>query len=228
MRLFGLLALASVLVGCAPSVAKQPVGAPPTPVTVTRDEPGGDAADPHVAALERLASAGWGWRNDRRDALHVPMPDWQNWRRVTFWGMPTFAGYRYGDDHHAVIGVWVRDAQPGAKADPETCLDGFAAWGEPKARDFGVRMAEVGRVSQPFQRSRVAVRSVDAHVAALFNSGDYAAAYAGYAIWPGACTIVGVAVPARGAFDAAKRVRDRWVREGFGRLDPRTMTLPPP
>ena len=62
--------------------------------------------------------------------FHVPMPDWQQWRRVTFFGMPTFAGFRYGDEHHAVMGIWVRENAGGAKLSPAECLDRFESWAD--------------------------------------------------------------------------------------------------
>src|SRR5690606_3693419 len=85
---------------CGSSGVTQPPGAPPSPHTVTVAEPGGDAHDPHKAALERQLKEPWGARNDKDDQLHAPTPDWQNWKRVRYWGVDHFTGFRYGDDHH--------------------------------------------------------------------------------------------------------------------------------
>ena len=166
---------------------------------MTRDEPGGDAEDPHRAALQRLARESWGWRNDRQDALHVPLPDWQNWRRVKFWGVPTFAGFRYGDDHHAVAAVWVQ-------------------WG-----------AEVERGEVKLERGpggTMAVRSLEATVDSLLAHKRYVGALAAYRLWPGTCAILGFAIPSRGEDELSRAIRDRYVKEGFAHLDRRRPTTP--
>lgn len=217
-RAAALPGLVAVVAGCHSTIVRQPPGAPPTAQSVTRDEPGGDADDPHVAALERLEKEPWGWRNDRQDALHVPMPDWKNWRRVKYFGVPTFVGFRYGDDHHAVLAAWVREVEAGQPADPLSCLAAFEKWGDGTARGFGVKTDPPVTTTARWGQGDVAIRSFDAHVSTLLAHKDYAAAYAAYSMWPGTCTILGVAVPIRGADDEAHAVRDRYVRDGFSRM----------
>ena len=208
---------------------------------MTREEPGGDASDPHLAALRRLLSEPWGWRNDKQDALHVPLPDWQNWRRIRYYGVPSFVGFRYGDDHHAVIAIWVRDAAEGVT--PQGCLDDFEQWASPTAHDFSVAVSEGAVTRAPWPAGTgtpspappaagpnehastfqapggVVIKSVDAEITALFSKKTYAAAYAAYTMWPKTCTIFGVAVPLRGNDDLARQVRDRYVTDGFWRMD---------
>jgi len=200
---------------------------------VNREEPGGDAADPHEAALRRLLAEPWGWRNDKQDALHVPMPDWQNWRRIRYWGVTTFVGFRYGDDHHAVIAVWVRDVDEGTT--PDRCLELFEQWGAPTARSFSVKVGEPTVTRLPWNPTpgpkpegelEVVVKAVDAEVATLFSRNRYAAAYAGFVMWPKTCTIFGLAVPERDQDELAKQVRDRYVSDGFWRMDRRSETTP--
>ena len=210
---------------CHSGVPRQPPGVPPTVTSVNREEPGGDADDPHSAALDRLLHEGWGWRNDKQDALHVPLPDWKNWRRIRYFGVPTFVGFRYGDDHHAVIAVWVRDADEGTT--PDHCLESFEKWGEPTAHSFSVKVGDpiVSRQpwnptpgAQPDGSLEVVVKSVDAEVSTLFSKTKYAAAYAGYVMWPKTCTIFGMAVPVRDSDELARAVRDRYVKDGFWRM----------
>src|SRR5262245_56181587 len=74
----------------------KPLDAPPTPRSVTRANPGGDAADPERAALERLMREPWGYRKDRWSTLRIPLADWKHWRRVKIFGHPTRATFRYG------------------------------------------------------------------------------------------------------------------------------------
>lgn len=210
---------------------RQPPGVPPSDTSVNREEPGGDANDPNESALKRLLAEGWGWRNDKQDALHVPMPDWQNWRRIRFFGVPSFVGFRYGDDHHAVIAIWVRDADEGTT--PDACLDAFERWAEPTARDFNVSVETLATTrarwpADPAQTDAgsVVIKSVDAEVSALFSKKTYAAAYAAYNVWPKTCTIFGIAVPMRGNDALARQVRDRYVADGFWRMERRLQQTP--
>src|SRR5687768_5050364 len=96
-------ALASASATAAPgSPAAKPMPTrpkPPTPASVTVKEPGGDAEDKQGAALFRQLDEAWGLRNDKDDQLHVPLPDHQHWKRVRFWGVEHFVGFRYGGDH---------------------------------------------------------------------------------------------------------------------------------
>ena len=125
-----LLVFACAQLACAHR-HRQPPGAPATPKSVTREEPGGDAHDPHQQAMLRLSQEPWGWRNDKRDVFHFPLTDWGNWRRVRFWGLPTFVGFRYGDVHHAIAAMRVVRVQPGDAPTPKGCLDRFLRWGMP-------------------------------------------------------------------------------------------------
>jgi hypothetical protein len=200
--------------------------------SINREEPGGDAADPHVAALERLLGQPWGWRNDKQDALHVPLPDWQNWRRIRYFGVPTFVGFRYGDDHHAVIGIWVRAAAEGTT--PDQCLEAFEKWAAPTAHDFSVEVGFGDTTRSPWSpdgqgregQGEVVVKSVEAEVNTLFSNKSYTGAYGAYVMWPKTCTIFGVAVPVRDSPELAHQVRDRYVREGFARIERHLASVP--
>jgi hypothetical protein len=205
---------------------------------VNREEPGGDADDPHQAALERLIKEPWGWRNDKEDALHVPLPDWKNWRRIRYYGVPTFVGFRYGDDHHAVIAIWVRPADDGATADQ--CLDSFEKWAAPTAHSFSVKLGPSKLTRSPWNphpvvprdalgstnAGEVVAKSFDAQIDTLLATSSYASAYAGYVIWPKTCTIFGVAIPMRGNVELAHQLRDRYVEDGFWRLERRLDSTP--
>lgn len=219
MRLvpWALTASITLGLGCS-SVVRQAPGLPPTPETITREEPGGDAHDPHLAALLRLETEPWGFRHDRQNTLRIPMPDRENWRRVKFFGMPTFAAFRYGDSHHAVIALWVRALEPGEEDDLKSCLDRFEKWGEPKARSFGVKLESPASTETRWHRGEVVIRAVEARIESWFSKKRFSAAYAAYRMWPGSCTVAGIAIASDGAEDEARRARDRYVREGFSRM----------
>lgn len=217
--------LSAALWGCA-TVPRQPPGAPPTPETVTREEPGGDAHDPHLAALQRLIEQPWGYREDRQNTLRVPMPDSPNWRRVRFYSVPTFAAFRYGDAHHAVIGVWVQEVEEGQPDDLASCLARFEAWGEPRARTFRVKLEPATTSHVRFGKSDIVVRSLSARIDTWLKRSSYSAAYAAYPLWPRVCTVVGIAVASGKSEETAKLVRDRYVKEGFAKLVRASSKLP--
>jgi hypothetical protein len=200
--------------------------------SISREEPGGDAADPHESALQRLLTEPWGWRNDKQDALHVPLPDWKNWRRIRYFGVPSFVGFRYGDDHHAVIAIWVRESDEGTT--PDECIESFEKWASPTAHSFSVdigpantvRLTWVPDPQQPEERTDVVIKSMDAQINTLFSKKAYSAAYAAYVMWPKTCTIFGLAIPIRENLELAHEVRDRYVNDGFSRIERRSDTTP--
>jgi hypothetical protein len=220
-----LVLVLAVFAGCHSAAPPKPPPSPPSPASITREEPGGNSSDPHTSALQRLVAQPWGWRNDKDDTLHLPLADAQNWRRVKFIGVPSFVGFRYGDAHHAVVAVWVRAAEDG-KTTPEACLASFEDWGGPTARSFSVDI-DPGTVSRArWTDTDIVIKAVDAQINTLFARKDYKAAYAAYSMWPGTCTIFGVAVPVRGSPEAAAAARDRYVREGFSRMERRSDRTP--
>jgi hypothetical protein len=217
--------------GCSASTPRQAPGLPPTPTSITKSNPGGDASDPVKAALERLATEPWRSQRDRWSTMRVPLMDSKNWQRVTFMGHPLRAGYRYGDDHHAVVIVWYETVE--GKDDPDSCLARFLEYALPIARAFNVQMdppklsrakQHVGRETRP-----IAVESVDARVKSLIADEDYAAAIAAYQSWPGTCLVQGFAVVAGENPELARSIRDRWIKEGAPHLGwERRVTSAPP
>lgn len=221
-----ILPLMTALATACSSLPRQPPGSPPSPESISREDPGGDAHDPHLAALSRLIDEPWGFRSDKEEALRIPMPDARNWRRVRFFGVPALAAFRYGDDHHAVIGVWVRPSEAGEEDDLESCLNRFEAWGKPMARRFRVQAKPGESIELRWRREPILARSLEAKVNSWLSKKTYAAAYAAYPMWPGTCSIIGLAVASRGSEAEAQEVRDRYIHEGFRRLI-RKMRVPP-
>lgn len=246
--------LSSFALGCSATVPPRPVGLPPTPRTVTVQNPGGDAADPGWAALDRLAREPWGVRRDRTNTLLIPLADALHWTRVRLWGYPTRTAFRFGDDHHGVIAIWYGPTT--GPDDPESCLGRFLAEARPIAESYGTRVLSsrlVHTVQRPSDALRagaavtrggdppspaarptpqamrpMVVQVIDAEVAGFLSSKVYAGAIASYPSWPGTCLIQGFAVPADEHQELATRVRDRWVAEAAPRLvwHPR-LTEPP-
>lgn len=211
--------LTASIVGCAHNKQRQPPGKPPSPESVTRKEPGGDAFDVHTAALQRLREEGWGWRNDRNDVFHFPLSDWGNWRRVRFWGLPTFVAFRYGDAHRAVSAMFVRRLPPDAPADLNLCFDRMEQWAKPIAESFETTYTK-GEVSYVSWKSKddVMVMKIDADVKALFSTKTYLAVVGVTFGWPQVCLAYGYAFRVQGNRELAESVRSRYAREAFSRL----------
>ena len=105
--------------------------------------------------------------------FHFPLTDWKNWRRVRYWGVPTFVGFRYGDDHRAVAALWVRKVQQEDPATAEQCMKQFQDWAMPLVDGYG---GHVVRTSDSYVSWRgegdVLVRSVDAEIKSLFSTSN--------------------------------------------------------
>lgn len=220
------LGVAMMVAGCGSEAARRPPGIAPSPRTVTVAEPGGDAHDPHRAALERLLEQPWGWRSDKDDQVHAPLPDWEHWKRVRYWGIQHFAGWRYGDDHHAVTILVVQELPSGAKRDSETCLERFEAWARPRVNAYDVKLGPISVHHGKWRGEALVVKEMDGHVDAGFGRKRWSAAWTAYPAYPNACLVYAVAVQWGEHEAQARAVRDRWVREAFERMEPLTKERP--
>ena len=218
----------SLLVACggAAQPVKQVPGVAPAPATVTVKEPGGDAADPHAAALERLATLPWGNRNDKDDQVSVPLPDSENWKRVRYFGVEHFVGFRYGDDHHAMAIGFVQDLPPGTPMKSDTCMRYFEAWGLPQTHPFDVKFSPFETHLGKWQGQILESRSVDGRVNLGFTSSEFSGAWAAYPAYKESCLVLAVAVPWRDHKELADKLRDRWVSEGFSLMGVSTSARP--
>jgi hypothetical protein len=216
----GLTTLLGVVACSTSPLPSRPPGLPPTPVSVTKENPGGDAADPERAALTRLLNEPVGWKRDRFDTLRVPLMDWTKWQRVKIWGHPTRASFRYGDDHYGVIALWYGPST--GESTPEACLARFVGEATPQAEAYGVRIAEVKDIHTEQrvegERRPIEIKVVDGSIETLMESSDYLGGIASYTTWPGTCLIQGFAVLATKHRDLALQIRERWVTEGVPRL----------
>jgi hypothetical protein len=188
---------------------------PPAPATVTVQEPGGNATDPHSAALERLTSAPWGTRNDKDDQLRVPLPDPENWKRVRYFGVEHYVGFRYGDDHHAMAIAFTQQLPPGTPTKSDTCLRQFEAWGLPQTHPFDVKFSPFESHLGTWQGQILESRSVDGRVNLGFSAAEFSGAWAAYPAYPNGCLVLAIAIPWREHKELAQKLRDRWVSEGF-------------
>ena len=208
------------------TVQRQPPGAPPTRSSITVEDPGGDAADPEAAALTRQLRLPMGWAEDKDGELRVPMPDPANYKRVRYWAIEHFTGFRYGSDYHVMNVVLVQDLPADETHDSETCLRRAEKWGHPTLRTFEVKLGQAESAETTWQKQEVHVRSVDGYLDFGGERRRFSAAYAAYAAYPDACLVFGMAVPWGQHEDLAKQVRDRWVKDAVPRIRPMTKEKP--
>lgn len=215
----------SAFAGCS-AATTQPPGVPPTPSSVTQKQPGGDAQDPHYAALSRQLQQPWSYRLDRDQQLKVPLADAQHWKRVRFWVLDHFTGFRYGEDFHGISVVFVQDVAEGGDDGATSCLRQIEKWAQPQIRSFDVKMGPLSATEARWRNHRIPVRMADAFVDFGFGRTEFSTAWASYPAYPGACMVFAIAVPWRDHAELARQVRDRWILEAVPRLTPLTATRP--
>lgn len=196
---------------------------PPTPESVTVKEPGGDAPDREGAALFRQLDEAWGQRGDKDDELLVPLPDAEHWKRVRYFGVEHFVGFRYGSDHHVLAIGFVQQLPPGTKVDTDSCMRHFESWGRPQTKPFDVKFGPFAVHHERWRDQRLDIHAVDGEFSAAFTTTAFSAAWAAYPAYNDGCLIYAVAVPWRDHPALARQVRDRFVSEGFTQVEPKTL-----
>jgi hypothetical protein len=211
-----LIALASGLVGgcsAAAPVHPQPIAPAPPPRDDGKPAEGGEGGAAHAAALEQLKVSPLGARVDRQESLRVSLPDAGSWMRVKFWGMKSLVGFRYGKDHHAIVGGFVVHVDD--ENAPGACSKAFEQWAQPYIDAFEVVIDHEPPRAVPWNGKIVDIDALVATTATLGVRDQYAVAYATYPAWKGACLVLGIAIPARDEIDRAKAVRDRFATEAL-------------
>ncbi len=184
-----------------------------------RASEGGSGGSEHAAALEELKVAPLAMRIDKQGSVRIPLPDAEHWMRVKFWTVPTLLGFRYGQGHHAVVGGYVTHVPDNTV--PGACAQSFEKWALPLIDAFDIDLHRFSPTAAPWRDGRIVeIETLDAKAATLVEKGEQAVAYGVYPAWPGACLVVGVAVPARdGEKQRATDVRDRFVREVLPKIE---------
>ena len=202
-----------------------PPGQAPTPQTVTKDDPGGNAHDPHKAALERQLTAKWGYRTDKDRQARFPLPDHTKWTRVRFMFVNHFTGFQYGDEHHTVSAAFVVPLEPGDEATSARCLQRFEENAFPKVRKLGGHVTDLETSEQGWKKQSLIVHEASGTIDVLFKHHDVALAWTAYPAYPGSCLAYAVAVPWDEHRELAEKVRDKWV-EGFRHFHALTESVP--
>jgi hypothetical protein len=189
-------------------------------MSISAKQPGGDAHDPELAALERLLDAPLGARVDPWRTVRVAVPDWRIWSHVEVFGFKPRFSARYGDDAFAAATV-IYKASDGPN-DPERCLKRIVDDNVPLARAFGIRpnFGDKVKLSHVFggEDRPLVVWKVDGSIENILVSDDYAGAIASYTSWPGTCLVIAFAVKSTRHPELARKVRDRWVLDAAPRF----------
>jgi hypothetical protein len=214
-----LLAAAPFVAACSSSAnaAVIKVSAASPPKDDGKPAQGGAGGSAHSAALEELKLAPLDGRTDKQNSIRVPLPDAEHWTRVRFWGVPSLVGFRYGKDHHAIIGGFVTYVDDNSVTG--ACAKSFEKFATPWIVAFDVDIKRDPPLAFMWNRHIVEGETVLAKTATIIARDTYAATYAAYPAWKGACLILGVAVPARDDEARAIQVRDRFAKEVLPRVE---------
>lgn len=222
-RLF--LIFCAFLGGCSAPIVRLPPDTPPAPETVTRKQPGGNAHDPHQAALTRLLDAEWGWRSDRDAQARFPLPDRKKWTRIRFAFVKHLVAFKYGEDYHAVSAGFVVPLKEG---DPQTsaqCVARFEEDALEQVEFFGGKISEQSSQKGQWGETELLLQKAHGSINILFRHYDVSVAWTGYPAYPSSCMVYAVVVVRDDQQELADAVRDRWMT-GFGAFQSLTSTEP--
>jgi hypothetical protein len=170
----------------------------------------------HAQALEALRTFPSGTVQSADGLVRMALPGGARWRRVTFWGFDAYAGFRFGQDHHGVVGVMTLEPLKGEG--DRACLAAFDEWSKPYAEAFSLKMT--GVTEEPLTIGGVPsfARRLYAVGESPIGAVDYYSAYAVTRRSDDVCVVLGVAVPVREAGLRAKRALDHLADEAFRTL----------
>lgn len=188
----------------------------PTPGSITKEEPGGDAPDPELAALTTLAEGKVSRRWDKPEVLQVHLVDSKLWRRVKASALPSRVMFRYGDETHALAVVMYQPSE--GPDDVRSCLAKFMHFADDAASTYDITY-EVSPVYERQQKleggktQTMLLQLAEGRVNAPFFQDDYVGGIAAYPSFPGTCLVQAIAFIATDHPEAARRARDRWVND---------------
>ncbi|MGE5783671.1 MAG: hypothetical protein ACM3ZE_03740 [Myxococcales bacterium] len=198
----------------------------PTPGTINLSRPGGDAPDPHAAAMVRLLEEPFGELKDKDNQVVLSYPDSSNWKRVRYRLFEHLVGFRYGDHFDSTVVVLAYDTRAGRTAESRSCIRQAETMVRPRLRAFSVAIGPITETEIEWQGKRVVVHSVDGAFPWGFKRIEFTAAWAAYPAYEHACLIHGIGVRHEERVDLAHAVRDRWILDVAPNLETRTSTKP--
>ena len=198
----------------------------PTPESVELEEPGGDAPDPHAAALARMVASSFGWASDKDDQVRIMLPDAGMWKRVRFRGFEHLTGFRYGMDHHAIAVVLVEDTRQGRAPTSESCMRHAETLARPRARELSVETQPIVETKVPWRGKTLVMHSVDGEFPFGFRRISFAAAWIAYPAYESTYLYQTFGVKYENNPNLTRKIRDRWMQQAATQIDIRTTTKP--
>lgn len=167
----------------------------------------------HAQALEALRSYPVATQQSADGRVRLGLVAGGQWRRVTFWGFDAYAGFRFGQDHHAVAGVMTIEPLKGEG--DRACIAAFDEWSKPYAEAFSLRMSGITESAVRIGDMPAVSRRLYAIADSPIGTVDYYSAYAVARRSEDVCVVIGLAVPVREAGERAKWALDRLADEAF-------------
>lgn len=198
----------------------------PTEGSATQANPGGDAADPHAAALVRLLEEPLGTVRDKDDQVRLGIPDSRNWKRVRFRAIEHLTGFRYGSDLHAASIVLALSTREGRASDSRACIRMAETMARARIKPFAVELSSITETSVLWKGKPIIVHSVDGVFPWAFKRVAFSAAWAAYPAYDSACLIYAMGWQHKDSPELARMARDRWIRDEVERLETRTKEKP--
>lgn len=180
--------------------------------------------DSHRAALERQLLADWGQQSDRDGQAAFPLVDSKNWRRVRFRGVPTFTAFTYGSDHNAITSAFAVPVQ--GEPSSRKCMALFEARAMQELDVLGGKRGRIREKNGRWNEQELLIHAADGELDLFFKTYRFSVAWAAYPGYSNGCIVYSTVVLWGDEPKLAKKVRDRWVREGFERYVARTPELP--
>lgn len=184
------------------------------------------SVETHESALRRQLLADWGWRNDKDDQVHVPLIDWRNWKRIRVWTLDHLTAFKYTDDNHLLTAAFTVETPGIVRPTSRQCMEAFESKALAELEQRRVRRTPVLEGEGSWRGEPILVHVADGSGRFFFKTYEFSTAWAAYPAYREGCLIYATVVLWDGEPDLARRVRDRWVREGFRAMNVRTTSIP--
>jgi len=217
------LALAELKAEAARRAGTSPAALPPPPRRPA--PPPLPSIVDHRSALERQLAAHWGWGADKDRQVRVPLPDWPNWERIRLFGIEHLAAFRYTKQHHTLTAVFAVESRA-QNPSSLTCMNEFERQGFAELKRHSVSIDPIVESASHWEERPVVVHKTEGHVSFLFSRYDFSAAWTAYPAYESGCLVYATVVLWDGHPELARRVLDRFVREGVAQVRTLTDSVP--
>lgn len=178
----------------------------------------------HREALERQLSADWGHQVDRDQQAAFPLADAKNWKRVRFGGVEHFTGFNYGSQKSILTSAFSwRTTRPSTS---KSCLELFEAQALEQLDAYPSRRSRILESRSRWREQVLVVHSADGELNFFLTKYRFSAAWTAFPAYKDGCIVYATIVLWGDEPALARRVRDRWVTEGFPLFIPGTEFVP--